>query len=286
MVSLLSLKEMAKFQPSSLVMAVRLSLLLVGSREDGHRFLDPMLLRNPNIKSDGHVPLIMESQGPRSPLAAFLKDFGPALLRKYNPKVIVVFSAHWETEEETLVTDYGDNNPLLYDYYGFEKELYQLTFNSHGDSSTSERVVDLLNKAGIKARTTPRLVERMVADSWVQDWITEYSPEKNWAIGKALDELRSQGILIISGGLTIHTFKDPSALSESTANAHIRGFHTAIIDAVHSPPELLKASFCALTTLPGFREANPRKEHFVPIYVAAGAGEGGAGKVISSQFGG
>ncbi|KAG9033557.1 hypothetical protein FRB95_014635 [Tulasnella sp. JGI-2019a] len=61
-----------------------------------------MLLRNPNIKSDGHVPLIMESQGPRSPLAAFLKDFGPALLRKYNPKVIVVFSAHWETEEETL----------------------------------------------------------------------------------------------------------------------------------------------------------------------------------------
>ncbi|KAG9033558.1 hypothetical protein FRB95_014636 [Tulasnella sp. JGI-2019a] len=112
------------------------------------------------------------------------------------------------------------------------------------------------------------------------------SPEKNWAIGKALDELRSQGILIISGGLTIHTFKDPSALSESTANAHIRGFHTAIIDAVHSPPELLKASLCALTTLPGFREANPREEHFVPIYVAAGAGEGGAGKVISSQFGG
>lgn len=40
--------------------------------------------------------------GPRGPLAAFLKDFGPALLKKYNPKAIVVFSAHWETRGETL----------------------------------------------------------------------------------------------------------------------------------------------------------------------------------------
>ena len=30
----------------------------------------------------------------------FLEDFGPALLKKYNPKGIVVFSAHWETAGE------------------------------------------------------------------------------------------------------------------------------------------------------------------------------------------
>jgi len=35
--------------------------------------------------------------GPRGPNAQFLKDFGKTLLEKYNPKAIVVFSAHWET---------------------------------------------------------------------------------------------------------------------------------------------------------------------------------------------
>lgn len=35
--------------------------------------------------------------GPGGPLATFLRDFGPALLKKYQPKGIVVFSAHWET---------------------------------------------------------------------------------------------------------------------------------------------------------------------------------------------
>jgi aromatic ring-opening dioxygenase catalytic subunit (LigB family) len=35
--------------------------------------------------------------GPRGPNAQFLKDFGKPLLEKYNPKAIVVFSAHWET---------------------------------------------------------------------------------------------------------------------------------------------------------------------------------------------
>lgn len=40
--------------------------------------------------------------GLESPFANFLHDFGPALLAKYQPKGILVFSAHWETEGEQL----------------------------------------------------------------------------------------------------------------------------------------------------------------------------------------
>ena len=39
---------------------------------------------------------------PKRPLGSFLKDFGPALVKKYNPKGIVVFSAHWETTDTRL----------------------------------------------------------------------------------------------------------------------------------------------------------------------------------------
>jgi len=40
-------------------------------------------------------------QGPNGPLAKFLSEFGPTLLKKYKPKGIVVFSAHWENDGRT-----------------------------------------------------------------------------------------------------------------------------------------------------------------------------------------
>jgi len=80
--------------------------------------------------------------GPEGELAQFLQDFGKTLVEKYNPRAIVVFSAHWEgPHNQTLgesprrpvprrpsndgaeVTDYGAENPLLMDYYGFPDEV-------------------------------------------------------------------------------------------------------------------------------------------------------------------
>ena len=40
--------------------------------------------------------------GRDGPLGQFLEDFGPVLLKKYEPKGIIVFSAHWETEGTRL----------------------------------------------------------------------------------------------------------------------------------------------------------------------------------------
>ncbi|KAG8858415.1 hypothetical protein FRB96_005300 [Tulasnella sp. 330] len=247
----------------------------------------PMLLRELKA-AKGPMDGIMKSHGPRSPLALFLSDFGPALLQKYNPKAIVIFSAHWETKEETLVTDYGDSNPLLFDYYGFEREA--------GISARTTRKEESRGRDG-RGFMGPGLdhgvfvpFKLMFGDS-VDVPVIQVSidgslaPEKNWALGKALNALRSEGILILSGGLTIHTFKDPTAWSESTANARVRGFSSAILDAVRSPSDALQASLYALTKHSAFREAHPREEHFIPIYVAAGAGEDGAAKIISSQHG-
>ncbi|KAH9816006.1 hypothetical protein DFH28DRAFT_967534, partial [Melampsora americana] len=51
-------------------------------------------------------------QGVNGPLHQSLKDFGPALLRKYNPSAIGTFSAHCEAKGEMLVTDYGNNQQV------------------------------------------------------------------------------------------------------------------------------------------------------------------------------
>ena len=44
------------------------------------------------------------------------------------------------------MTDYGDENPLLMDYYGFQPELYELKFKSRGDSALAAQIVDLYTK--------------------------------------------------------------------------------------------------------------------------------------------
>jgi aromatic ring-opening dioxygenase catalytic subunit (LigB family) len=65
---------------------------------------------SPLLLMGADMGAISESMGPKSPMAVFLQDFGPALLKKYNPKGIVVFSAHWESELGELQ---GNANPWL-----------------------------------------------------------------------------------------------------------------------------------------------------------------------------
>ncbi|KAJ7186989.1 Extradiol ring-cleavage dioxygenase, class III enzyme, subunit B [Mycena filopes] len=244
--------------------------------------------------------------GPQGPLSLFLKDFGPALLEKYQPKGIVVFSAHWETHPERLVSDYGDVNPLLMDYYGFEPEYYQLKFKSKGDSALSKHVVELYQEAGQRARLSPKTEARgedgrgyqgpgldhgvfipfsvMFGENFTDIPIVEVSldsglsPESHWMLGKALSKLREEGILVLAGGLTYHNLgalaAGPTPLSSQFDDAIVAS--VAVADATER-----KETMINLTKHADFRACHPREEHFIPLYVAAGAGEGGDPKVIA-----
>lgn len=87
-----------------------------------------------------------------------MRDFGKTLVEKYNPKAIVVFSAHWETHghiegtyipfllpANDIVTSY-ENNHLLYDYYNFPEEMYKVKFESKGSPAVASRIVELLKQ--------------------------------------------------------------------------------------------------------------------------------------------
>ncbi|KAL0061978.1 hypothetical protein AAF712_011133 [Marasmius tenuissimus] len=252
--------------------------------------------------------------GPDGPLANFLHDFGPTLLNKYKPKGIVVFSAHWETVEERVITDYGDENPLLMDYYGLPKPMYELKFKSRGDSELSGRVVELFEKAGYLARTISKLEPRgedgrgyagpgldhgvfvpfriMFGEEFMDVPIVQasidssLSPEAHWKIGKAVAQLRKEGILVLSGGLPIHNTRDIASFDPDTAKPLYHEFHQALVGAVQVPePETRKGTLVALTSHSGFRLAHPREEHFVPLYIAAGAGEEGNVQVLNGLYG-
>ncbi len=56
-----------------------------------------------------------------------------------------------------IVTDYGEENPLFMDYYGFTPESYNLKFSSHGDAQLSQRVVELFNQVPFPSLPFPPL---------------------------------------------------------------------------------------------------------------------------------
>ena len=71
---------------------------------------------------------------------------------------------------------------------------------------------------------------------------------------------------------------------------YVASSHLGITFPVKAEPSLCQADrrkerLKALTRHPAFRAAHPREDHFVPIYVAAGAGEDGAVEIINGLYG-
>lgn len=114
---------------------------------------------------------------------------------------------------------------------------------------------------------------------------------------------------MLSGGLTAHNLRDRTSFSPSTAKPIHKEFDSAIHKAINIEdvgafsvftlafsrgrradlaflqPELRKKALCELPKHPGFRASHPREDHFVPLYVAAGAGEGGEVRTIMDSYG-
>ena len=59
------------------------------------------------------------------------------------------------------MTDYGDENPLFMDYYGFDPEMYKLTFKSRGDSALAELIVNTFKEVPVamSCTTSPSNIE-------------------------------------------------------------------------------------------------------------------------------
>jgi aromatic ring-opening dioxygenase catalytic subunit (LigB family) len=198
-----------------------------------------------------------------------------------RPKAIVVISGHWEENEFTAAS--LDHPGMIYDYTGFPKHTYELQYPAPGSRDLAARIVDLLQAAGLPARTDsqrgfdhgvfiPFLLAFPDADIPVVPLSlkTGLDPAEHLAAGKALQTLRDEGVLIIGSGMSyhnMHAFRTPSATAPSAA------FDAWLTDAIQSDD--VDARFDKLTHWSdgtAARNAHPREEHLLPLMVAAGAG--------------
>jgi len=129
-----------------------------------------------------------------------------------KPKVILAISAHWYTEK-TRTSDVIDPR-IIYDMYGFPKELYELAYPVKGSPELSEKLVDCLgpdvvidNHWGIDHGTWSVLC-KMFPDAdipVVQLSVNLNAPAKmHFEMGQKLAKLRNVGVLIFGSGNVVH----------------------------------------------------------------------------------
>ncbi len=198
-----------------------------------------------------------------------------------RPQAILVLSAHWEARPTTI----GATRPLplIYDFYGFPDKFYQLTYPSPGAPALATRVRALCAAAKIPTvddetrgldhgTYIPLLCMYPEHDIPVlQISLPSEDPVELYALGRALAPLRDEGVLVIGSGFITHNLR---ALRVRGQPAWAREFDAWTTDVI------ARADVDALmqykTKAPGVREALPTHEHFVPLIVAAAAGEGQA----------
>jgi aromatic ring-opening dioxygenase catalytic subunit (LigB family) len=223
-------------------------------------------------------------------LAAYLRSVRE--LPPAPPTALLVISAHWEARVPTVST--SEHPPMLYDYYGFPPESYQITWPAPGDPKLAARVRELLGKAGFQTAGDAERgfdhgtfvpLKLTYPDANVP--VVQLSlkagldPKEHLAMGRALAPLRDEGVFIVGSGMTFHNmagFRDPRARPVAeTFDAWLR-------EAATSEPAERDRRLAAWTSAPMARTAHPREEHLVPLMVIAGAAGDDRGKVAYSDL--
>ena len=142
-----------------------------------------------------------------------------------RPRALLVVSAHWEEPVPTVMT--SDHPPMLYDYYGFSPESYEITWPAPGAPHLASRVQELLNEAGMANAADPargydhgtfiplKLTYPEADVPAIQLSLKHgLDPAEHIALGRALMPLRDEDVFIIGSGMTFHNlraFRDPRA---------------------------------------------------------------------------
>ena len=208
-----------------------------------------------------------------------------------RPRAIVVVSAHWINAPVGITC--SAQLDTIHDFGGFAAELYQKQYPARGDAALSQRIADLLKVNDIAARLdeqrgldhgawVPLMLMYPEADiPVVQVSLPAGSLEQQVQIGKALQPLRDEGVLIIGSGGSLHNLSEmnTSGVTDQWAKDFEEWLRQSIednqFDNLISPEKFPR----------DFQRAHPSIEHYVPIIVAwAAADSSQPGERIHHSF--
>lgn len=228
-----------------------------------------------------------------SPARDFFMGLGRALVDQGfgRPQAILIASAHFDMKIPSFSAD--ENPGMLYDFGGFEDELYKIVYPAPGLPQLATVAADLIEQSGFPAQ---EIVGRGFDHGvWVP--LRRIYPEADIpivqmaiqsdqgaghhiALGRALAPLRKHGVLIIGSGSLTHNLDElfhGGRDADAPALDWVQDFADWVLAKAEAGSIDDIADYRSLA--PRARENHPTEEHFLPLAFAFGAaGEGAKGR--------
>jgi 4,5-DOPA dioxygenase extradiol len=222
------------------------------------------------------------------PARGFLRGLGAKFGK---PRAILVASAHWDTDVP-MVNKVAVNS-TIHDFHGFPQPLYDLRYAAPGDGVLADNVAARLAAAGMSVTTdTGRGLDHgawvplslMYPDADIP--VVQLSVQgragaaHHLALGRALAPLRQDNVLVIGSGGFVHNLRRiaPPVAPEPDWS---RDFSSWMHEKLMARDEVALAGYRQLA--PHAVLAQPSEEHFMPLFVAYGAGGAKTERLHSSH---
>lgn len=214
------------------------------------------------------------------------QQLGQSLLAQYGkPQLVLCVSAHWLTRDDWAVT--GMESPrTIHDFGGFPEELFAQQYPAPGAPAVA---LELARRLNAPKADRPVLVD---AVEWGLDhgtWsvikpmfpsadipvvqlslVYRRPPEEHFALGRQLQALREQGVLIVGSGNIVHNLR-AMARTESPLQTYdwSHEFDTFVTSRIEGGDLGALAGFQGLGKVAQL--AHPTHDHYLPLLHAAGA---------------
>lgn len=204
-----------------------------------------------------------------------------------RPDAILVVSAHWEETVPTLTA--AGNPSLIYDYYGFPPESYEIQYPCIGEPSLAREIHRKLGNRGIDARLdesrgldhgvfVPLKIMYPQADiPCVQlSLVDTLDPLRHIEVGRALRNLADQNVLVIGSGFSFHNLKAFFAPDSNETTRLNHAFEEWLQDVCSNrelPEHQRQEMLVNWDQAPGARFCHPREEHLLPLHVCYGVSQ-------------
>lgn len=234
----------------------------------------------PLLEDEGHVEMV-----------SCLQEIATKMAK---PSAILVVSAHWEEKIPTITS--GARPSLMYDYYGFPEKSYSIEYPCPGEQALAKNIHQVLTNANISAKLdekrdfdhglfVPLKIMYPEADiPCIQlSLVHNLDPMVHINIGRALQSLNYNNLLVIGSGFSFHNMKAFFAPETSESKAQNESFENWLLDTCSNQDideEERTKRLAQWEEAPSARYCHPREEHLLPLHVCYGL----AGTNCSERF--
>lgn len=228
-------------------------------------------------------------------LIDFLKKNPSTLI---TPSAILVISGHWEEDFATIQG--SAHPPMLFDYYNFPEESYQISYPAPGYPELASRISSIFKKNSIKSHVdkergydhgvfVPLMI--MYPEATIPclqlSLLNSLDPKEHIRIGRALKDLRNEDILIIGSGASFHNLRGFREAPTPETIALNEGFESWLRNVMCNsqlPETQREEKLINWLDAPGARYCHPREEHLLPMHVCYGLAGGPADRFIEVEY--